>query len=178
MMGRKAGKRKPPIEQVTGIDATPERMAMEPDSEIVPVAAEGFGRRQGKARKFKASQLDRWHRAGILSYHQWLAGDIYRETHARCQFALRVVASYGERTAAGEHPGVFGYGLPPHAAQLDARARMRKMREQWPQAIQGYMDRLLIHDTLPRYGGRRHQHAVADVRKALDTMAEYLRLTG
>lgn len=183
-MARNHGlKRKPtkpraaPVICVTGIDATPERLAKDPDNDIVPAAIEKLGERQGKARQFRASHLDRLHKSGSLSYVQWYAGNVYRETHDRCRFSLSVVASYGERTMAGDHPGSFGYGLPRQEAQARARDQMRLMRSELPRELQGFMDRLLIHDSMPRYGGRAAMRNLAEIRKGLDALASYLRLT-
>lgn len=183
-MGRRTAlKRKPtkakapPVLQVTGFDATPERLAQDPDNDIVPAAIEKLGERQGRARQFRATHLDRLHKSGALSYVQWYAGDHYRQTHARCHFALSVVASYGERTGAAEHPGAFGFGLPRQEAQVRARDAMRMMRAEWPQQMQGFMDRLLIHDSMPRYAGRAAMRNLAEIRKGLDALACYLRLT-
>jgi hypothetical protein len=181
-MGRHA-KRKPmkakgpPVVMVTGIDATPERLAKDPDNDIVPAGIEKLGERQGKARQFRATHLDRLHKSGNLSYLQWYAGNVYRETHARCHFALSVVASYGERSGAAEHPGNFGFGLPRQEAQVRARDQMRLMRSEFPRELQGFMDRLLIHDSMPRYAGRAAMRNMAEIRKGLDALALYLRLT-
>jgi len=38
------------------------------------------------------------------------------------------------------------------------------------------MDRLLIHDELPRYGGRAAARNVQDMGKALDSLADWLKL--
>lgn len=182
-MGRHNAKRKPtkpraiPVLAVTGIDATPERLAKDPDNDIVPAAIETAADKQGRARQFRASHLDRLHKSGNLTYLQWYAGNVYRETHARCHFALSVVASYGERSGAAEHPGNFGFGLPRQEAQVRARDQMRLMRSEFPQALQGFMDRLLIHDTMPRYAGRAAMRNLAEIRKGLDALASYLRLT-
>lgn len=173
-------KRKPkpiPNHGVTGFDATPERLAKDPDNDIVPAAIEKLGERQGRARQFRATHLDRLHRAGALTYTQWYAGDHYRQTHARCHFALSVVAAYGERSGAAEHPGAFGFGLPRQEAQARARDAMRLMRSQIPTHLQGFMDRLLIHDSMPRYAGRAAMRNTAEIRKGLDALAHYLRLT-
>lgn len=169
--------RAPPVPCVTGLDATPERLAKDPDSEIVPAAFDKLGERQGKARQFRATHLDRLHKSGSLTYAQWYAGDHYRQTHARCSFALSVVAAYGERTGAGECPGSFGYGLPRQEAQLRARRSLAQMREQVPTNMRGFLDRLLIHDSMPRYGGRAAMRNLAEIRKGLDALALYLRLT-
>lgn len=181
-MGR-AVKRKPtkpraaPVLCVTGFDATPERLAKDPDNDIVEAGIGKAGEARGRARQFRSSHLDRLHKSGSLSYVQWYAGNHYRETHARCHFALSVVAAYGERTMAGEHPGSFGFGLPRQEAQARARDAMRVMRAEWPQHMQGFMDRLLLHDAMPRYGGNQARKNLSEIRKGLDTLAKYLRLT-
>jgi hypothetical protein len=178
-VGRAKGKRKErsaPQIMVTGFDATPERLAKD-ESEIVPAALDHAGERQGRARKFRAAHLDRLHRAGSLTWVQWYAGDCYRNAHHRCQFPLSVVASYGERTSAGEHPGAFGFGLPRQEAQVRARQQLAAMRGQLDRHMIGFMDRFLIHDTMPRYGGRAAMRNMAEIRNALDRLAQYLRLT-
>jgi hypothetical protein len=161
--------------EVTGIDATPERFAKD-DSDVVTALIDRAGERPGKARRFRSSHLDRMHKSGTLNYYQWYAGDWYRNTHNRCQFPLSVVASYGERSGAGEYPGTFGYGLPRQEAQLRARDALRMARAQFPRDMIGFMDRLLIHDSMPRYGGRAAMRNVAQIRRALDTLAGYLQL--
>jgi hypothetical protein len=176
MARRAARKKAPPQPQYPETDATPERLAKE-DSEIVDAAIGSANERRGKARQFRSSHLDRLHKSGALTYVQWYAGNIYRETHAKCSFALCVVASYGERTNAGEHPGSFGFGLPRQQAQLIARGKMKDMRSQWAGDMRGFMDRLLIHDSMPRYGGRAAMRNLAQIRNGLDQLASYLRLT-
>lgn len=171
---RKAAKTEPAF-AISGIDATPERMA-KGESDVVQALIDRAGERPGNARKFRASHLDRLHKSGSISYYQWYAGNWYREQHDRCQFPLSVVASYGERSGAGEYPGTFGYGLPRQEAQLRAREALRMARAQFPRDMVGFMDRLLIHDTLPRYGGRAAMRNLAQIRRALDTLAGYLQL--
>jgi hypothetical protein len=177
-MPRMKRKAKPaPVHGVTGLDATPERLAKDPDNDIVPAGIEKLGERQGRARQFRATHLDRLHRSGSLSYIQWFAGNHYRETHARCHFALSVVSPYAERTGAAEHPGSFGFGLPRQEAQVRARDQMRLMRSQIPHQLQGFMDRLLIHDSMPRYGGNQKVRMLTSIRNGLDELARYLRLS-
>jgi hypothetical protein len=173
-MGKATRVRDLPANVVTGFDATPERLAKNDDSEIVAAAILSATERRGKARQFTVSQLDRWKKSGIVTYRQWLAGDHYRNTHHSAKFSLSVVACYGERSNPGEGPGTFGYGLPRQEAAASARQHLRDMRAQWPQELQGYMDRLLIHDTLPRYGGRAHHHSVTKIRNALEELCRYL----
>lgn len=171
----KVRERAAPVARIDGIDATPERLAMG-EHEIVEAIRSTPTERMGKARKFSSAHLDRLHRAGRISYIQWFAGDWYRNTHERCQFSLSVVASYGERSGGGETPGCFGYGLPRQEAQLRARTELRKARDQFPQHMIGFMDRLLIHDALPRYGGRAAMRNLTEIRDALDRLAHYLRV--
>lgn len=163
-----------PAFTISGLDATPERMA-KGESDVVQALIDRAGERPGNARKFRASHLDRLHKSGSINYYQWYAGDWYREKHARCQFPLSVVASYGERSGAGEYPGNFGYGLPRQEAQARAREELRKAREQFPREMIGFMDRFLIHDSMPRYGGRAAMRNLAQIRRALDTLAGYLQ---
>lgn len=160
----------------TGLDATPERLAREPQAELVAAAIDKAGERRGLARRFRAAHLDRLHKSGSLSYAQWYAGDVYRQTHARCQLGQPVVAAYGERTRAGEHPGSFGYGLAHQESQLRARRMLEKMRATLPRPMLGFMDRLLIHDEMPRYGGRAAMRNLAEIRKGLDALAGFLRV--
>lgn len=160
---------------ITGMDATPERMA-KGESDVVLAKIDKAGERPGNARRFRESKLDRLHKSGSITYYQWFAGDWYRNTHDRCQFPLSVVASYGQRTGVGEHPGSFGYGLPRQEAQARARGALRTARAQFPREMIGFMDRLLIHDTMPRYGGRAAMRNLAQIRRALDMLAGYLRV--
>lgn len=163
-----------PANLPTGFDATPERLA-KGESDVVEALREG-AERMGKARRFRLSHLDRLHKSGALTWVQWQAGDHYRNAHQRSAFPLSVVASYGERVGAGDSPTVFGFGLPRQEAQARARESYRAMRSQFLPQMVGFMDRLLIHDDLPRYGGRKAMHALADIRTQLDALAHYLRL--
>src|SRR3546814_12459699 len=63
------------------------------------------------------------------------------------------VCSSDLRTSAGE----ISYGLARTDSQLRARKFLRECRESIPFEMRGFMDRLLIHDALPRYGGRRSE---------------------
>lgn len=158
----------------TGEDATPQRLA-HGDHELANGIIDRAGERTPLVRKFRASHLDRLHKSGAISEVQWFAGNWYREQYSRGAMTMRVVASYGEHTGAATHPGDFGYGLPRQEAQVRARDMWRKARDQWPQSEQGFMDRLLIRDDLPRYKGRAFMHSMAQIRTNLDALAYYLR---
>ena len=174
-MGKATRTRPAPQQQVTGYDATPERLAKE-DSAIVPTMRDPGENRLKKARQFRKPHLDRWHKAGILDQRQYDAGNYYRETHERQSLRLRVVASYGERTGAPVHPGDFGYGLPTLNAQAEARSKMFRMRQLLTRYEQGLIDAFVLHDHLPRYGGKQRSGIIKAMRDALDELAEYLRL--
>ncbi len=175
-MGKATGKRRAaPVRMPSGFDATPERIAKE--SGDVVQGLPDPGKPIVYARQFRAPHLDRLYRAGALTWVQHYAGNWYRETHERCRFSLSIVASYGERTGAGEPPGTFGVGLPRAEAQLRARKQLAGAREQWPQAMRGFMDRLILHDAMPRYGGRAAARNLTDIRNALDILAAHLRMS-
>src|SRR3546814_6721906 len=77
----------------------------------------------GRVRRFRSSHLDRLHKNGRLSWRQFYAGDVYRNTHARAALTPPVVAGYGERTSAGE----ISYGLARTDSQIgraSCRARV------------------------------------------------------
>jgi hypothetical protein len=142
----------------------------------VPAAIGSAGERRGVARKFASAHLDRLHQAGKLSYPQWYAGNVYRETHERCGRALHIVAVYGDRPQATMHPGTFGYGLPRQEAQARAREALDRMQAQWPPAIRGLMDDFLVRDELQRLSGRAAMRNMAQIREGLGLLARYLRL--
>jgi hypothetical protein len=169
----KAAERAAPV-AVIEIDATPERLAMG-DHEVVEALRSSPQERMGKARKFRSAHLDRLHRSGNITYYQWYAGDWYRNAHARCGFTLSVVSSYGESTGGSVSPATFGYGLPRQEAQIRARKAFRDAQKQFSQGMVGFMDRLLIRDNLPRYGGRAAARSMIEIRVALDKLAHYLR---
>ena len=174
----KAMKKKPRPVRVpcpSGEDATPQRLA-HGDHELANGIIDRAGERTPLVRKFKTSHLDRWHKAQMIDARQWNAGEVYRMTHERCQFRLSVIASYGERIGAPVNPGDFGYGLPMLDVQAEARSRMRLMREVMPIELRGMIDRFLLHDSMPRYGGKKHHEMVTSVRKCLTVLAEYLRI--
>lgn len=157
------------------IDATPERLAMAANDHDYVNAAEIDPREQtiNRVRRFRDTMLDRLYRNDKLTWVQWYAGDQYRDTHARAQIEAKLSSSYGERTSAGE----IGYGLPRTIGQLNARQRLREYRSAMPMHMQGFMDRFLIRDALPRYGGRAHFRQMSEIRKALDVLAMHMRMT-
>lgn len=153
------------------VDATPERLGKGDYSEMVnPAEIDSSEQPIGLTRRFKATHLDRLHRAERLTWAQWYAGDWYRTTHARCGFGASVTAGYGERTTGGE----VSYGLARTERQAQARDLFRAARTQWPADMTGFMDRFLIHDELPRYGGREAARRIRQIGDALEVMAEWL----
>lgn len=131
----------------------------------------------GLVRRFRASHLDRLYRRddsrrSVLTWRQYYAGDWYRNTYHRAGITLSVVASYGERVSGGEP----AYGLPRTVRQADARRLWREARQKFPRQMVGFMDRLLIHDELPRYGGASRMRALKEVADALDCLADWLKL--
>src|SRR3546814_4214392 len=81
------------------------------------------------------------------------------------------VCSSDLRTSAGE----ISYGLARTDSQLRARKFLRECRESIPFEMRGFMDRLLIHDDLPRYGGRKAMRSLSQIRGALDKLADFMR---
>lgn len=178
-MGR--GKKKPILQEA--IDATPERLRHAANEssdawEYVDPSRIDSVQPIGLVRRFRATHLDRWYKRdradkSLLSFRQYYAGDWYRSQYQRA--AMRgpsVVASYGERTSGGEP----SYGLPRTVGQLAARKLWREAREQFPKSIVGFMDRLLLHDELPKYAGRAYYRRIDEVAKALDVLADWLKL--
>lgn len=169
----RARKNKVAVAYVPHVDATPERLAKGDDSEFIdPATIDPREQAIGRVRRFRSSTLDRLHNAGQLNWHQWYAGECYRNAHARAALAPGVTAAYGERTTVGE----CSYGLARTEAQVRARQFVRQCREQIPFEMRGFMDRLLVHDDLPRYGGRRYYRSLAQIRDTLDTLAQYMRI--
>lgn len=159
------------------IDATPERLSKGDISEFVnPAKIDSAEQPIGLTRRFASAHLDRLHKNGRINWVQWYAGDWYRQTHQRARYASAGVGAYGERTSAPENPVSFGYGLPRQEAAVQARCRLRSARAQFPQHMIGFMDRFLIHDSLPKYGGRAAARSLTEIRNALDQLAGYLRL--
>ena len=152
-------------------DATPERLAKGDASEFInPAIIDSSEQPIGNARRFfKLSKLDGWHKSGVITQRQFSAGEQYRALQARAVSIPRVVASYGERTSAGE----CDYGMARTAAQARARQRFRAARDNIPTRLLGIADRLLIHDNLPAYRGRAQMNILADVRNALDALARH-----
>jgi hypothetical protein len=179
-MGRGRDKKKPII--VEQLDATPERLRQAANEgadpwEFVDPARIDSIQPIGLVRRFRATHLDRWYKRdkpdkSILTFRQWYAGDWYRSTHARAGYSMSVIASYGERTSAGEP----SYGLARTEAQAQARDLWRDGRNQFPTQMRGFMDRLLIHDDLPRYGGTQRMKNIREVAYALDCLADWLKL--
>lgn len=162
------------------LDATPERLAKGDASELVnPAEIDSVEQPIGMTRRFKSSRLDRLYnpnhdkkRPSALTHRQWAAGDWYRNQWARCRFSLSVVSSYGERSFGGE----INYGLPRTEAQLRARKLFMEARAHFPSKTLGFMERFLLHDDLPRYGGNQYYRSLNDIRFALDRLADWLAI--
>lgn len=170
--GRKVKlKRKRP--ETEYMDATPERLAKGDYSEFIETKVEGQSARTTKARRFKSSKLDRLHRSGHLTWTQHYAGDWYRTTAESATTAPSVVSGYGQ----GVGGSVTFYAfLPKNIQQMEARDRIHEARKAWPDGMHGFMDRLLIRDELPAYGGRAAMRTVKEIQAALDAMARFLRI--
>jgi hypothetical protein len=179
-MGRGRDKKKPILKDV--LDATAERLRQAANEgsdpwEFVDPSRIDSIQPIGLVRRFRATHLDRWYKRdkpdkSVLTFRQWYAGDWYRSTHARAGFNMSVIASYGERTSQGEP----NYGLARTEAQAQARDLWREGRKQFPKHLMGFMDRLLIHDDLPRYGGTQRMKNIRDIGYALDCLADWLKL--
>lgn len=154
------------------IDATPERLAKGDEFEFIdPAKIDSSEQPIGLVRRFRASHLDRLYRGGRLTWAQWYAGDWYRNQHERCRFALSVVSSYGERSSAGEP----SYGLARSEAQAQARQSFRLARRAFSGDAR-FMERLLIEDELPTYGGRASLRNIRRIAGSLDALAGWLML--
>jgi hypothetical protein len=151
------------------IDATPERLAKGDESVFIdPAKIDSSEQRIGYVRQFrKESRLDQWHRREIITHRQFIAGHEYRSLHMRAIATPRVVAAYGERTTGGESD----YGMARTDAQARARSKWRAARDAIPREMVAFLDKLLIHDSLPHYRGRAQMRSFADCRKALDELA-------
>lgn len=185
-MAKRNYKRKPaklvaandvPAIAADAMDATPERLKKGDIAEAVNPALSDSGKHSNTlVRRFRSTHLDRLYKKDNPSKsrftdRQYAAGDWYRNTHARCSFALSVVASYGERTSAGEP----SYGLPRSEAQLRARKLWMAGRKQLPVNMVGFMDRFLVYDELPRYGGRAAMRNLEQIGYSLDLLADWLK---
>lgn len=160
------------VTRIEVVDATPERIRMDESEFINPAEIDSSEQRIGLTRRFKGgTRLDRLALNGRLTEFQWQAGDWYRNTHHRCSFALSVVAKYGEQTSKSE----ISYGLPATEAQARARSLIREARSKWPASMQGYMDRFLVHDELPRYGGNQYHRSMKDIAGTLQHLSNWLR---
>ena len=170
---RKARGRKVQIMRHQFIDATPERLAKGDEFEFIDPATIDSGEQPiGRVRRFRASHLDRLNNHGKLTGTQYDAGDWYRNMHTRSRFALSCVGSYGERSSASEP----SYGLPRTEAQARARQLFRRAREQFPAVNASLMDRLLIDNELPLFGGRVPLSIMTRIRHSLNALAAWLLL--
>lgn len=169
-------RKKPRVRQAVirqTLDATPERLAKGDDFEFInPAEIDDTEQPIGYVRRFRASKLDRLYRTGRLTWGQWYAGEQYRSAYHRSGILLSVIASYGERTSAGE----ISYGLARTERQATARQFCHSLMNEIPFSDRGFMMRFLVHDELPRYGGRKAMRSITQIRKALDAMAVYLKL--
>lgn len=158
-------------------DATVERLAKGEESDWVDPSRIDSHNQIVLVRRFRSSHLDRFYKRdkperSILTFRQWYAGDLYRSAYARSGITTKVIASYGERLSSGEP----NYGMPRTEAQAQAREMWREARNSIPRAMVGFIDRLLLHDELPKYGGKQRMKKLDDIRAALDCLADYFKL--
>lgn len=173
-MGRKRGITKRMLRRKQEvIDATPERIAMGESQLVDPSRIDSSEQPIGLTRRFTATHLDRLHKNKRLTWRQWYAGDWYRNQYMHAGIASRVVASYDGRVSGGEP----AYGLPSSERQMWARQNWRRARAAIPLTMAGFVDRFVLHDELPRYGGRAAMRSVAELGRALDALADWLRLS-
>ena len=166
-------KQKVKTEFIPHVDATPERLAKGDHWEMVnPAEIDDSEQRNVLTRRFRSSTIDRLHKNGRLSWVQWYAADQYRNAYHRAAFTVSVVASYGERTSAGE----VSYGLARTESQARARDFVRFCRASIPADLRGFMERLIIHDQMPKYGVSKAMGTIKDIHRALDKLACELRL--
>ena len=166
-------KRRPRPQAVEYMDATPERLAKGDYSEIVQTKVEGQSVRATPTRRFTTAKIDRLYRSNHLTWEQWYAGKWYAETAEKADTAPSSISGYGQ----GIGGSVTFYAfLPRNIHQLEARDKLHAARKEWPDGMQGFMERLLLRDALPIYGGRAAMRTVAEIRKGLDAMAKFLRI--
>lgn len=170
-LAREARQKAVTAQKAPPMDATPERLAKEPDAALEVVSDDTRMAAGITVRRFRSTHLDRLHKNGQLTRVQWSAGDWYRDKYKEGHSEPRVTAKYGERVPGGEP----SFGLPRSEAQLRVKEKWLAARSQWTQDQQGFMDRMLIRDEYPRYGGSKAMRNIAFIRRALDVMAEYLR---
>lgn len=148
---------------------------MEPSEQVNPALIDS-AQPIGLVRRFRSTHLDRLYRKddprSRLSWEQWYAGDWFRQTWHRAAFGVKVISSYGERTSAGE----ISYGLPRTEAQVRARAQYMEARKVFPKDMRGFMERFLVHDEYPKYGGRAAMRNISQIQGALNALVRYLKI--
>ena len=148
---------------------TPERMRQDESDEYGATIAKA-GDRALLTRKFASTHLDRLYRSGKLTWLQFHAGDKYRDLYVEAGIGLRVTAKYGETNGGGEE----SYGMPRTMRQAYARQKLRAARDQLPKDMVGFIDRFVIHDELPRYGGRASYRSIKQIASALDAIFDWV----
>lgn len=175
------GKRKRKIDLEPVLDATPERIghALAETSDpwdFVNPALIDSNQTIGLVRRFRTSHLDRWYRKdcpkSLLTWRQWYAGDWYRNMHHRAGFTMSVVSNLRERTSGGSP----SYGLARTEQQARARDQWRAARSQMPDDVAGFVDMVVLHDRMPRYASRARMKRVMVIGRALDCIADWLKL--
>lgn len=174
----KARRKQKAITTEKRIDATPERLAMGESDMVNPAEIDSKEQPIGLTRRFSSSTIERLYKNERLSWRQFYAGQWYQQTYERCRFTGPGVAGYGERTGAGANPGDFGYGLPQQEAAVRARQELAKARGSFTPDMRGFMERLLIRDEMPKYGGRAAMRNLGQISGALERLANYLCLPG
>lgn len=66
--------------------------------------------------------------------------------------------------------------LPRNIQQMEARDKIHEARKSWPAGMQGFMDRFLLRDEYPSYGGRAAMRTLREIQLSLDAMARFLRI--
>lgn len=155
----------------TTIDATPERLAKGDDSAFVnPAEIDSAEQNISLTRRFTLSHIDRLYRNEKLTWEQWYSADWYRTQYFMGAIGARVTGAYEPRTSGGEP----SYGMPTTERQAAARRKWRTARDHIPPHMLGYIDRLVIHDELPRYAGRANARSIKQLADALDVLAFHI----
>src|SRR3546814_13388327 len=119
------------------------------------------------SRRCTMTHIDRRYRNEKRMWEPWYARDWERTKYFIGASGSRVTGAYESRSSGGEP----SYGMATTERQANARRKWREARTHIPPHMLGYIDRLVIHDELPKYGGRANARTIKQLGDALDVLA-------
>lgn len=157
------------------VDATPERIAKGDYSELVnPAEIDSSEQPIGLTRRFRGSRLDSLYKNGKITYRAKLAGAWFEGVCERATINQKLNVNLNSNGGGGV---VFDF-LPRTDAQEKAQALRAWALKEVPENMRGFLLRLCTRNELPSRHDRAGFRAVVELCKALEGLADSLKMPG